>query len=204
MAPSQGSPRSTLTCFVRSHSPLNRPKRHQRPLRELDGPRLQPPKKQPRRRKPAAHDIPVLDVVLEPPERMAPGGEQLEKIGEEVAEHFERKLASMIRVRVIRPKYKLPSSTNDGATTVAISAVPERRRSRDPACSRTCSSPHTPTIFRCIGRNRSPNATAFPSHARHFADGSRAPSSCSGILSRLCGTTPKAPRLPSPAQPGCS
>jgi transposase len=89
-------------------------------------PRLQPPKKQPRRRKPAAHDIPVLDVVLEPPERMAPGGEQLEKIGEEVAEHFERKPASMIRVRVIRPKYKLPSSTNDGATTVAISAVPER------------------------------------------------------------------------------
>jgi hypothetical protein len=67
----------------------------------------QPPKKQPRRRKPDAHDLPVLDVVLdvvlEPPERTAPGGEQFEKIGEDVAEHFERKPGSMIRVRVIRP-----------------------------------------------------------------------------------------------------
>ncbi len=90
----------------------------------------QPPKKQPRRRKPDAHDLPVLDVVLdvvlEPPERTAPGGEHLEKIGEDVAEHFERKPASMIRVRVIRPKHKLPSPTSDGATTVAVAAVPER------------------------------------------------------------------------------
>lgn len=80
----------------------------------------------PARRKLSMLDLPVLDVVLEPAERLAAGGEQLEKIGEDVSEHFERKPASMVRVRVIRPKYKLPSTTSDDATTIAIADVPER------------------------------------------------------------------------------
>lgn len=85
-----------------------------------------PEKKKPARRKLGDLDLPIVDVVIEPPEREAPGGEQLEKVGEEVAEHFERKPASMVRVRVIRPKYKLPTTTDDGSTSVVIAEVPER------------------------------------------------------------------------------
>jgi transposase len=84
------------------------------------------PTKKPARRKLTELDLPVLDVILEPPERLADGGELLEKIGEDVAEHFERKPASMVRVRVVRPKYKAPSPASDGSTSVAVAEVPER------------------------------------------------------------------------------
>ncbi len=82
--------------------------------------------KKPTRRKLTELDLPTFDVVLEPAERLAEGGDLLEKIGEEVAEHFERKPASMVRVRVIRPKYKSPSPTSDGSTKVVVAEVPER------------------------------------------------------------------------------
>jgi transposase len=82
--------------------------------------------KKPTRRKLTKLDLPTFDVVLEPAERLAEGGDLLEKSGEEVAEHFERKPASMVRVRVIRPKYKSPSPTSDGSTKLVVAEVPER------------------------------------------------------------------------------
>jgi transposase len=83
------------------------------------------PKRQPKRRKPAELQLPVVEVVLEPAERTAPGGEELEKIGEEVSEFLERRPASMTRVRLVRPKYKQPAAA-DGSTPVLVAPMPDR------------------------------------------------------------------------------
>jgi hypothetical protein len=56
-----------------------------------------------------AERAPIETIVLEPPERSLPGGELLIKIGEEVSEHFDYRPASIIRVRVVRPKYRKPT-----------------------------------------------------------------------------------------------
>jgi len=68
---------------------------------------------------------PVVEIVLEPPERKLPGGELLEKIQDEVSEHFEYRPASIVRVRVIRPKYRRPISV-PGLSPIAIAELPER------------------------------------------------------------------------------
>jgi transposase len=68
---------------------------------------------------------PVVEIVLEPPERKLPGGELLEKIEDEVAEHFEYRPASIVRVRVVRPKYRRPTPA-PGQSPIAIAELPER------------------------------------------------------------------------------
>jgi transposase len=55
-------------------------------------------------------DLPVERIVLEPPERLMKGGELLTRIGEDVAELIERRPATLVRVQVVRPKYKKPGS----------------------------------------------------------------------------------------------
>jgi transposase len=72
-----------------------------------------------------AESAPVEVIVLEPPERSLPGGEMLVKIGEEVAEHFDYRPASIVRVRVVRPKYRRPTSS-PGTSQIAIAELPER------------------------------------------------------------------------------
>ena len=62
------------------------------------------------RRDLSLEDLPVEKSTLEPPERLLPGGEALVKIGEEVSEHIDRRPASLVRVQVIRPKYKMPET----------------------------------------------------------------------------------------------
>jgi len=68
---------------------------------------------------------PVVEIVLEPPERKLPGGELLEKIEDEVSEHFEYRPASIVRVRVVRPKYRRPTPS-PGQSPIAIADLPER------------------------------------------------------------------------------
>ena len=68
---------------------------------------------------------PVVEIVLEPPERKLPGGELLEKIEDEVSEHFEYRPASIVRVRVVRPKYRRSTSA-PGQSPIAIAELPER------------------------------------------------------------------------------
>ena len=58
-------------------------------------------------------DLPVEEVVIEPAEVALADGNELEKIGEDVSEHIDRRPASLIRVRVIRPKYRV----KNGATS---------------------------------------------------------------------------------------
>jgi len=62
------------------------------------------------RRDLSLENLPVEEIRLEPPERLLPGGEKLVKIGEEVSEHLDRRPASLVRVRVIRNKYKVPEA----------------------------------------------------------------------------------------------
>lgn len=83
------------------------------------------------RRDVSMEDLPVETIVLEPPERLLPGGEALEKIGEEVSEQIDRRPASFVRVRVVRPKYKLPATVaadaaQAKAASIVIAPLPER------------------------------------------------------------------------------
>lgn len=72
-----------------------------------------------------AERAPVEVIVLEPPERSLPGGESLVKIGEEVSEHFDYRPASVVRVRVVRPKYRKPATTA-GSSPIVTAELPER------------------------------------------------------------------------------
>ncbi|OFV89400.1 MAG: hypothetical protein A3J75_00425 [Acidobacteria bacterium RBG_16_68_9] len=71
------------------------------------------------RRDLSLENLPVEVIRLEPPERLLPGGEALEKIGEEVSEHIDRRPASLVRVQVVRPKYKIPEAMAEAAPEAA-------------------------------------------------------------------------------------
>jgi transposase len=60
------------------------------------------------RRKLSEEDLPVEQIVVEPPERNLPGGELLQKIGEELSQHIDYRPSSLVRVEVVRPKYMRP------------------------------------------------------------------------------------------------
>jgi transposase len=70
---------------------------------------------------------PTETIVLEPLERSLPGGDALVKIGEEVSEHFDYRPASIVRVRVVRPRYRRPASADPSKVPpVLIAELPER------------------------------------------------------------------------------
>ncbi len=75
------------------------------------------------RRDLSLENLPVENILLEPPERLLPGGEALVKIGEEVSEHIDRRPASLVRVRVIRPKYKRPDPATEEAPLAAVAGT---------------------------------------------------------------------------------
>lgn len=86
-----------------------------------------PAKKTPHgRRDFTAFDFPVERIVLEPAERQLPGGDALEKIGEEVSEVIERRPASFVRVQVVRPKYKKPAPSGSVETSIVVAPSLER------------------------------------------------------------------------------
>lgn len=85
----------------------------------------EPPKPHGRRNL-SLEDLPIEKITLEPPERLLPGGDSLVKIGEEVSEHIDRRPASIVRVQVIRPKYKIPDHAAEKAGAIVIAELPER------------------------------------------------------------------------------
>jgi len=97
-------------------------------LEELKKKAAQKPKGDKKPREPKSiklEDLEVVRVVVEPPERELPGGELLEKIGEEVSEHVDRRAARLVRVQIVRPKYKT-TSTTEGETKIVCAEMPER------------------------------------------------------------------------------
>lgn len=77
----------------------------------------------PRRRDPSLENVPVERIVLEPAERLVPGGEHLVMIGEKVSSHFERRRASVVRVEVVRPVYAGPGGAAVGEPNDSSSSV---------------------------------------------------------------------------------
>lgn len=82
------------------------------------------------RRKLQLEDLPLHRVVLLPPERTAPGGEKLIKVGEEVTQLVERQPASIVRIEVVREKYAeavetgaTPAAPATDATSVSTSTI---------------------------------------------------------------------------------
>lgn len=69
------------------------------------------------RRKLQLEDLPLHRVVLLPPERLAPGGEKLVKIGEEVTQLIERQPASIVRLEVVREKFAAPPVAEPPSST---------------------------------------------------------------------------------------
>lgn len=68
---------------------------------------------------------PVETIVLEPPERQLPGADSLVKIDEEISEHFDYRPATIVRVRVVRPKYRKPDAS-PGTSPIVMAELPER------------------------------------------------------------------------------
>ncbi len=77
-------------------------------------------------------ELPIERVVFEPPERSLPGGELLEKIGEEVTEVIERRAATLVRVQLVRPKYKVPPRPTPAAGPEAAAAPAAQAPDRVP------------------------------------------------------------------------
>lgn len=87
------------------------------------------------RRDLSKEDLPVEEIIIEPPERLIPGGEGLVLIGEEVSEHIDRRPASLVRVRVVRRKYKVPAdavAAITGAIAAAAGATARALAGREP------------------------------------------------------------------------
>ena len=76
------------------------------------------------RRKLSEEDLPVERIVIEPPEKKLPGGELLQKIGEEVARHIDYRPSSLVLVEVVRPKYLRPEDVGTSASSAAA-VIPE-------------------------------------------------------------------------------
>ena len=69
------------------------------------------------RRNLSEEDLPLERIVVEPPERKLPGGELLQKIGEEVSQHIDYRPSSLVRVEVVRPKYLRPEDVGTSAAS---------------------------------------------------------------------------------------
>ena len=77
------------------------------------------------RRKPEDSNVPVERLVLEPVERSLPGGELLQKIGEETTSYLDHRPGSVVRVDVIRPKYMRPQDVGTEAASALQDASDE-------------------------------------------------------------------------------
>ena len=68
--------------------------------------------------------LPLVTVVLEPDAKFMPGGEALQKIGEDVTYHLDHIPSSTVRVAVVRPKYLHPDDVGTAASSAGSVVVP--------------------------------------------------------------------------------
>jgi transposase len=83
------------------------------------------PKPKPKGRRPLPKDLPRIEVEILPPEVHKEGLDAFERIGCEVTETLERRRASWVVVRVIRPKFVRKDRERYSETKVLISEPPE-------------------------------------------------------------------------------
>lgn len=82
-------------------------------------------RKKPTGRKPLPDHIPRVDVEIIPPEVQRQGLDAFERIGEEVTEVLERRPASLVVARIVKPKFKRKDQAMEGITVVHVGGTPE-------------------------------------------------------------------------------
>jgi transposase len=93
------------------------------------------PAKKAKKANPHGRRKPVVverELVIEPPERLAPGGDKLVLIGQSVSYVVERKPSELVYIKVILPTYKLPDSPLEDAALAEDITVPETAIVRAP------------------------------------------------------------------------
>ncbi len=76
-------------------------------------------------RRPLPESLPRVDIEILPPEVEHEGRDHFERIGEEVSETVERRPASLVVVRVRRPKFVRKDRERNAETEVLVGDVPE-------------------------------------------------------------------------------
>ncbi len=76
-------------------------------------------------RKPLPEHLPRVEIQVLPPEVERKGLDAFERIGEEVCETVERRPASLVVARVVRPKFVARDRDRDGETEVLVAEPPE-------------------------------------------------------------------------------
>jgi transposase len=79
-------------------------------------------RRKPTGRKPLPEHLPRVEIKLLPPEVERQGLDAFEQIGEEICETIERRPASLVVARVIRPKFVLKERDRDAETQVLVAA----------------------------------------------------------------------------------
>jgi transposase len=83
------------------------------------------PRRKPTGRKPLPEHLPHVEIELLPEEVKREGTDSFERIGEEVCDSVERRPASLVVVRIVRPKFVRKDRERLAATWVGIAEVPE-------------------------------------------------------------------------------
>lgn len=91
-----------------------------------------PPKSKERKHTPHGRQklpefLPIEEIVLEPPEVSGESAESLVRIGEDVSETLEWRAASMVRVRIVRPKFAVKGEPERGIISMPAPEAPLRR-----------------------------------------------------------------------------
>lgn len=76
-------------------------------------------------RKPLPEHLPRVEILLLPPEVQKHGLDAFERIGEDVCETIERRPASLVVARVVRPKFVRRDRERDAETNVLVAPPPE-------------------------------------------------------------------------------
>jgi transposase len=84
-----------------------------------------PPRSKPSGRKPLPEHLPKVVIEIVPDEVQREGLDAFERIGEEVCDTLERRQASLVNVRIVRPKFVRKDRERLAATSVQIAEVPE-------------------------------------------------------------------------------
>ena len=82
-------------------------------------------RRKPTGRKPLPEHLPRVEIVILPPEVEREGKDAFERIGEDVCETVERRPASLVVARVVRPKFVRKDRERDAETDVLIADPPE-------------------------------------------------------------------------------
>jgi transposase len=82
-------------------------------------------RRKPTGRRPLPETLPRVEIEIVPPEVEQEGREAFERIGEEVSETVERRPASLVVVRVRRPKFVRKDRERNAETEVLIGETPE-------------------------------------------------------------------------------